>query len=129
MTDVPAAVRKGVLALAATAVAAVAHTASIQIWETAEPIPAAMWMLFLGINGLFVLLLVLTWRRHNWARWVAVILTGLGIMAVLWSFTEPGESSLLEMSIDLSIVAVELWGCYHLVSMSASSWFRLHTAP
>jgi len=129
MTDVPAAVRKGVLALAAATVAVLAHAAYIQTWEAAEPIPAAMWMFTVGINGLFALLLVLTWRRHNWARWAALVLTGVGILAVVWSFIEPGGSSLLERTIDSIIVAVELWGCYHLLSKSASSWFRLQTAP
>lgn len=51
-------------------------------WEAAARMSPVMWVLFIGTNSLFVLFLLLTWRRHNWARWAVVFWCGHQIAAL-----------------------------------------------
>ena len=125
MTDIPHAVRKGVLALVAATVATVAYIWSYtETWDAAARMSPLMWVLFVGTNGLFVLFLILTWRRYNWARWATIIWTGLGILALLGSLAYSDASSIVDRAVQSFIVAIEVWGCYHLLSKPASSWFQ-----
>ena len=125
MADIPLPVRRGVLALAAATVVTVAYIWSYtSTWEAAARMSPLMWLLFVGTNGLFVLFLVLTWRRYNWARWATVTWTVLGILALLWSLLYSDASSAVDRVVQVVIIAVEVWGCCHLLSKSASSWFQ-----
>jgi uncharacterized membrane protein len=119
MADAPIAVRKGFFALAAVTVLTVAY-----IWsytDAASRMSPLMWVLFIGTNGLFVLFLVLTWRRHDWARWATIVWTAIGTLALPWY---ADASSSVDRIIQLLIIAVDIWGSYHLLSKPASSWFH-----
>lgn len=123
--DKPLAVRKGVFALVAATVATVAYIWSDPaVWDAAARMSPLLWMLFLGTNGLFVIFLVFTWRRHNRARWAAVIWAILGVLAFLWAWLFTDAPSTYDRMVQAVLIAIELWGCYHLLSRPASSWFR-----
>jgi len=125
MTDIPVSVRRGVYALVVSTIATAAYIWSYtETWDAAARLSPTMWLLFVGTNGLFVLFLVLTWRRHNWARWATVIWSALGILAVLWAILFSGAPSAVDSIVQTVIVAIEVWGCYQLLSKQASSWFR-----
>ena len=132
MTDVPNSVRRAVYALAAATIATGVYIWSYtETWDTAARMSPWMWALFLLTNGLFVWLLVLTWRGRNWARWATVIWCALGVLAILGSFLFSGAESTLDYIAQIVIVAIEVWGCYLLFSRPASSWFgprRRHSA-
>jgi hypothetical protein len=125
MTDVPSAVRRGVYALAVATIATGVYIWSYtETWDAAARMSPWMWTLFLVTNGLFVWLLVLTWRGRNWARWATVIWCALGALAILWSSLFSDAGSILDHIVQSVIVAIEVWGCYQLLSRPASSWFR-----
>jgi hypothetical protein len=125
MIDIPLSVRRGVYALAVATVATAAYIWSYTAtWDAAARMSPMMWLLFVGTNGLFVLFLVLIWRRHNWARWATLTWCALGILAVLWAFLFSGVPSAADTAVQLIIVAIEVWGCYQLLSKQASSWFQ-----
>jgi hypothetical protein len=129
IVDKPLAVRKGVFGLVAAAVLTVVYIWSDPAaWEAAARMSPLLWVLFLGINALFFVLLILAWHRHNWARWAAAIWTILGVLAFLWSWVFVDAPSAYDRVVQVIIVAVQLWACYHLLSNSASSWFRASAA-
>lgn len=121
----PLAVRKGLAALVVATVVTIAYIWSDPaVWDSAERMTPILWGLFFGTNGLFVALLVLAWRRHNWARWAVVVWTILGVLAMVWAWFFTDASTTYDRAMQALIIAVELWGCYHLLSKPASSWFK-----
>jgi hypothetical protein len=123
MTGIPAAVRRGVYALAlATIATAIYVWSDTETWSAAERMASWMWLLLFAINGLFVWFLVLTWRQRNWARWAVVVWSVLGWIAHIASFIF-SDASTLDKGVQSLIVAVEVWGCLQLLSPSATSWF------
>lgn len=129
MTDVPSAVRRGVYALVVATIATGVYIWSYtETWDAAARLSPWMWVLFLVTNGMFVWLLVLTWRGRNWARWATVVWCALGALAILWSFLFSDAGSILDHIVQSAIVAMEVWGCYQLFSKPASSWFRISAA-
>jgi hypothetical protein len=124
MAGTPAAVRKGLLALVAATIITVAYIWSYTAaWDAAARMSPLLWAMFIGTNGLFVLFLLLTWRRHNWARWATIVWTALGILALVWSLVYAGAST-VDRVVQLFIIAIEVWACYQLLSKSATSWFK-----
>jgi hypothetical protein len=128
MQFVPKPVYRGILALSfATVVTAVSIWTKGEMWDAADRMTFWMWLLFLTINGSFIWLLVLTWKRRNWARWAIAIWCALGWIALAISFAT-ATASPLDRTFQVVTIAIEIWGCMQLFSRSASSWFRPNAA-
>ena len=125
MDLIPSSVRKGVYALALATVVTVLYIWSdTDAWEAAARMPPLMLVMFVGVNGFFIACLVLTWRRQNWARWIAIIWSALAVLAVLTSWVFFGAHVDAERIAQTLVVALQIWGCYQLLTKSASLWFR-----
>ena len=125
MTGIPNSVRRGVYALAlATIATAVYVWSDPEMWRIDGDMALWMWGFFLTTNALFVCLLLLTWRRRNWARWATVVWCVVGWLALIASYFYLDTMKTFEGAIELALIAVEVWGCQQLVTRSASLWFR-----
>ena len=123
MGDMPSTIRSGVYALA---IAAMAGVVPLWLRLRAADFPI-IWPTLLGyVAAAAVILfpfLVFVWRGHNWARWVVIALVGLGVLSVItdWMGSVPSP---IDWAVEALLVAVDLWGCYQLLSPSASTWLR-----
>ena len=123
MANMPSTIRSGVLALAIAAVAGV-----VPLWlrlQAAEfPIIWPTLLAYVGVVAAILFpFLVFVWRGHNWARWVAVALAALGVLSVIsdWVGSMPSP---INWAVEALVVGIELWGCYQLLSRSASMWLQ-----
>jgi len=127
MGDMPATIRRGVYALA---IAALAGVVPLWLRMRAADFPI-MWPTLLGyVAATAVILLpflVFVWRGHNWARWAVIALVALGVLSVItdWMAKVP---SAIDWGVEALLVSVDLWGCYQLLSPSASTWLRREDA-
>jgi len=123
MGDMPSTIRTGVYALAVAAMAGV-----IPLWLRLQAADfPIIWPTLLGYVGATAVIvfpfLIFVWRGHNWARWVVIILAGLGVLSVVTDWVH-GVPSAIGWIVEPLVVGVDIWGCYQLLSPSASIWLR-----
>jgi len=117
-------VSRGALALAAAMILTGLWVwADPDAWSGAEKMAGWMWGAFAAANGLYVWLLLLTWRRRNWARLAVIVWSVIGWTALFVSFLAT-QAPPLDRTIQVAIAALEIVGCQQLLSRMASSWYR-----
>jgi len=122
--DAPPSVQRAVFALVGVTVAT-----GLWIWTNPETWLAGarmtlwLWALFIAVNGAFIWLLFLAWRRRNWARLTVVAWCVLGWVALALSFRLT-NASLSDRTFRVLAVLVEIGACQQLLSKAASTWYR-----
>src|SRR5215467_9006761 len=110
MVDAPRSVRRGILALAAAMIlTALWIWTDHDAWSAAERMSGWMWGGLAATNGLYVWLLLMTWRRSNPARLAVIVWSVVGLLAPLASFLATQAPPLSGM-IRVAIAGLEIIG-------------------
>ncbi len=124
MSGMPMSVRNALYALALTTVASAFYFGWYMHREVEGAFPIwPSWIFFAVISAIFGLFLVFSWKRRNWARWVVVAWSILGVLSVVSGWVSSTLAP-IDWVFQLVVTGVEVWACYQLLSPPASIWFR-----
>lgn len=110
---------------AALAIAIVSLIPGIRngFWESNEGSPVFV-AGFLAIAYLAMALLVLmTYRGKNWARWLFAVLAGIGWLSLLGDLSSLLAQGAFAVVLELAITLIEIYALFLLFSRASQPWF------
>ena len=117
--------RRGVLAISGANVMAVLDIwLRPESWTDAGRMTFEAWFVFVIVNGLFVVSLLFSWHGKSWAKWIVLAWCAVGWVAKGGSILFIHGTNVSGYWIMLIVIALEMWGCYLLLSKEAAQWFK-----